>query len=60
MEEINNFDEQIRQENEVENSAVPSPLNNKIKDYKKTSLYKGIVVFENFVRKLENKSAKGM
>lgn len=44
-------------ENKTENG--PSPLGNKIKDYKKTSLYKGIVVFENFVRKLSNKSAKG-
>lgn len=30
----------------------------KIKDYKKTSMFKGIVVFEEFLRKLEN-SFKG-
>lgn len=55
VEEINQFDEQVRKENisdeTVTQPSTPSVM--RIKDYKKTSLYRSIVVFENFVRSLE-------
>lgn len=52
IDEINAFD--------VKNAAQEETPDEKlrIKDYKKTSMFKGIVVFEEFLRKLEN-SFKG-
>ena len=45
LNEINSFDDkQIDSQSEVAN---------RIKDYKKTSMFKGIYVFEEFLRKLE-------
>jgi DNA primase small subunit len=47
LEEINAFDEKTN-----ETSEVPEDKS-RIKDYKKTSMFKGIVIFEEFLRKLE-------
>lgn len=52
IDEINAFDVK----NAAQQDAPDERL--KIKDYKKTSMFKGIVVFEEFLRKLEN-SFKG-
>jgi DNA primase small subunit len=41
LDEINAFDEKSNEEK------------SRIKDYKKTSMFKGIVIFEEFLRKLE-------
>lgn len=51
LEEINAFDDKIRSEDAEEDK-------NRIKDYKKTGMFKGVVVFEEFLRKLES-SFKG-
>ncbi|XP_026471369.1 DNA primase small subunit isoform X2 [Ctenocephalides felis] len=48
LDDINAFDEK---NSSVENDTVSQKP--RIKDYKKTSAYKGIVVFEEFLRKLE-------
>lgn len=52
IDEINAFDKK----NAAQEDAPEEKL--RIKDYKKTSMFKGIVVFEEFLRKLEN-SFKG-
>lgn len=49
--EINAYDAKTT-EQEIESGANKTL----IKDYKKTSVYKAVVVFEEFVRKLENDS----
>ncbi|XP_075163656.1 DNA primase small subunit [Haematobia irritans] len=46
LQEINAFDEKNKNEEESDEKS-------RIKDYKKTSMFKGVVVFEEFVRKLE-------
>lgn len=47
LNEINAFDEKTSE-------ALETPEDkNRIKDYKKTSMFKGIVIFEEFLRKLE-------
>ncbi|XP_053688027.1 DNA primase small subunit [Sabethes cyaneus] len=50
LNEVNAFDENIRADGQEERS--------RIKDYKKTSMFKGTVIFEEFLRKLEQ-SFKG-
>ncbi|EDS31751.1 DNA primase small subunit [Culex quinquefasciatus] len=45
LNEINAFDEKLSADGETERS--------RIKDYKKTSMFKGTVIFEEFLRKLE-------
>lgn len=48
LQEINAFDDKSKgQENGPEDKS-------RIKDYKKTGMFKGVVVFEEFLRKLEN------
>ncbi|CAO1378370.1 unnamed protein product [Diamesa tonsa] len=47
LEEINEFDEKTKE------SLEESEEKSRIKDYKKTSIFKGIVIFEEFLRKLE-------
>lgn len=47
LEEINAFDEKTN-----ETSDAPEDKS-RIKDYKKTSMFKGIVIFDEFLRKLE-------
>lgn len=46
MDEINAFDLKTN-----ESAELPEDRS-KIKDYKKTSMFKGIVIFEEFLRKL--------
>lgn len=50
LDEINTFDVKTNEslERELEDAAK-----SRIKDYKKTSIFKGIVIFEEFLRKLE-------
>jgi DNA primase small subunit len=50
LDEINAFDEKLDKTNDTKDAAEEK---SRIKDYKKTSLFKGIVIFEEFVRKLE-------
>ena len=50
LDEINAFDEKIEKTKE---GTVLSEEKSRIKDYKKTSMFKGVVVFEEFLRKLE-------
>lgn len=48
LDEINAFDEKQNGETEAPEDK------NRIKDYKKTSIFKGTVIFEEFIRKLEH------
>lgn len=50
LEEINAFDVKNTQNEDLANEMTQK---SRIKDYKKTSAYKGIFVFEEFLRKLE-------
>lgn len=35
-------------------NAFEKTQSNQVKDYKKTSMFRGVFVFEEFIRKLEN------
>ncbi|XP_037950042.1 DNA primase small subunit [Teleopsis dalmanni] len=47
LQEISAFDDKSKSNEETEDKS-------RIKDYKKTSMFKGVVVFEEFLRKLES------
>lgn len=47
LQEINAFDEKMKNKEEFDEKL-------RIKDYKKTSMFKGVVVFEEFLRKIES------
>lgn len=49
IEEINEYE---KKQKEIINDANLS--NNRLKDYKKTSMLKGVNIFEEFLRNLEN------
>lgn len=49
LQEINAFDDKSKAIQET-----PEDKSSRIKDYKKTSMFKGVVVFEEFLRKLES------
>lgn len=49
MDEVNTYDVKSTQGENGSEAKI-----SEVKDYRKTSMHKGIFVFENFIKKLEN------
>lgn len=52
VEEINSFDDEMK--DKISDSTTTTQGKSRIKDYKKTSMFKAVVVFDEFLHKLQN------